>query len=369
MPAPACTRLSVVAATLDQRLDQALRDGAPALSQVADDEPVDERDALLALSRIHALHTAPLERLDGTERWQHHPAISHLKCRLEEAYLDDLRRWDEAEHWDLPDDAAGAMRSLAALDRVPRIYDWLADEAPSERLVQFLALEGGPDGGFDDLVALCQVGLDGPPKLELARNYWDEMGRGEPSGVHTELYRQLVSGLGLPSVPLSRQPVEALQRSALGPLLATNRWLQPQMVGALGLIELQAGPRCRRIVSALKRVGAPRATMAFYEEHADTDPRHGRQWLTHVVEPLAADDPSAAARIVEGARWRSVANRRFFDVMQRRLGSGCAPWHPEPLFGAIARGADPSGMARPPSCGIVRLPTCPAVAAGPPEPA
>ena len=30
-------------------------------------------------------------------------------------------------------------------------------------LVDFLALEGGPDADFDDLVALCQIGLRGSP--------------------------------------------------------------------------------------------------------------------------------------------------------------------------------------------------------------
>ena len=35
-----------------------------------------------------------------------------------------------------------------------------------------------------------------------------------------------------PSTPLAQLPVEALERAALGGLLATNRWLQPEMIGA-----------------------------------------------------------------------------------------------------------------------------------------
>jgi hypothetical protein len=53
----------------------------------------------------------------------------------------------------------------------------LADEADLAELVEFLAVEDDPDGGFDDLVAMCQLGLDGLPKLALAVNCWDEMGR------------------------------------------------------------------------------------------------------------------------------------------------------------------------------------------------
>ena len=36
---------------------------------------------------------------------------------------------------------------------VPEIYEWLASDAGRDDIVEFLSLEGGPDGGFDDLVA------------------------------------------------------------------------------------------------------------------------------------------------------------------------------------------------------------------------
>jgi hypothetical protein len=100
-----------------------------------------------------------------------------MKWYLEDRFVRWLEEADAATEWSLPDDAVAAMRAIAARDLVPAVYDWLAEEATLEELVAFLSLEGGPDGGFDDLVAICQVGLSGEPKLELARNYWDEMGR------------------------------------------------------------------------------------------------------------------------------------------------------------------------------------------------
>jgi hypothetical protein len=275
--------------------------------------------ALLKLLSIHDLHLAPIDELGERARYQHHPTVSAMKWYLE----DELVRWlddrDADTAWSLPDDAAGAMRALGARDLVPAVYDWLADEASMDEVVAFLSLEGGPDGGFDDLVALCQVGLAGEPKLELARNYWDEMGRGSAAHVHTELHRRLTRSLGLVAVPREAQPPEALLRSALGSLLATNRYLQPELVGALGLIELQAGPRCRRVVAALRRLGAPADAFAFYEEHAQADPRHGKAWVDHVVTPLASD-PEWGRRMVRGARWRALVNERFFAAAARQLG-------------------------------------------------
>jgi hypothetical protein len=302
---------------LARELQLRLTDGA-GLDRLQGRTPDDEGDALRCLLAVHDLSLAPVDALDGRERWQHHPAVAELRWRLEADLLAGLERRDRATAWRLPLEPVAAMRALGAHDLVPDVYRWLATTASRDELVAFLALEGGPDGGFDDLVALCQVGLDGSAKLELARNYWDEMGRGSAARVHTELHRTLSRALGLPVVPREEQPVEALERAALGSLLATNRSLQPELVGALGLLELQAGPRCRKVVEGLRRIGAEGDALEFYVEHATVDPHHGKAWVDEAVAPLARS-PRWAAGIVRGARWRSVVNGAFFAACARRF--------------------------------------------------
>jgi hypothetical protein len=306
--------------SLELAFASALERGDQGLNLLASGVPTDERDALLTLLRIYDLHLAPVATLGGHERWQHHPAVAGLKWQLEERFIESLLAIDGEREWDLPVDAVAAIRQVAAVDRVPRIYDWLAESATLDELTRFITLEGGPDGGFDDLVAVCQLGLSGEAKLEMARNYWDEMGRGEASRVHTQLHRQMAQALNLDPVSRESQPLAALRRSALGPFLATNRARQAEMVGALGLIELQAGPRCRRVVSGLERLRAPSKAMPFYAEHATTDPIHGREWLARVVGNFAGGDPSIAHRVVQGARWRSSLNRAFLQSVGRIVG-------------------------------------------------
>jgi hypothetical protein len=120
---------------------------------------------------------------------------------------------------------------------------------------------------------------------------------------------------------LPRVLAAALVGSALGSLLATNRHLQPELVGALGLLELQAGPRCRAVVEGMRRLGASDDALDFYVEHAQTDPRHGKDWLDNVVAPLGRSSRWAAG-IVRGARWRSLVNAAFFDAMAARFVRG-----------------------------------------------
>ena len=321
MTPPPVSGVADLTAPLAEVLSDALRTGH--LSALHGGRPTDRRDRLLALLQIYDLHTAPLDVLGEAARYQGHPVIADLKSRLEHTWLGELEEaWETQEPEQDPTTPEGALTSLRGIavhQRLPLAYRWLADTADWEQVVAFLALEGGPDGGFDDLVAICQVGLSGSAKVELGKNYWDEMGQGDPEGVHTVLHDRLVDAVAMPQIARSTLPVEALERAALGGLLATNRWLQPEMLGALGLIELQAGPRCRMVLKAFDRLGAPRDAYPFYEEHADVDPIHGRDWLEKAIAPIVASHPAWGARIVKGAWWRASINLAFFDRLLQDL--------------------------------------------------
>ncbi len=320
--APACPP-APLAAALSDALDAAVRDGGTALEHVRDLRPADRRDRFLTLLTVYDLHTAPLEHVGERARFQHAPVVAALKGRLEADWLAELEaHWETAgplTQCDGPREVVQAMRAVAARDRLPEAYRWLARTATHEQLVRFLALEGGPDGGFDDLIAACQVGLSGSAKLELGKNFWDEMGQGDATGVHTELHSRLVRALDLPAVPREELPVEALERAAMGGLLATNRWLQPEMIGALGLLELQAGPRCRLVLQGFDRLGVPEDAYPFYVEHAEVDPVHGKDWMDKAIEPLAGERPEWGARMVKGAWWRATLNLQFFAAAMDAL--------------------------------------------------
>jgi hypothetical protein len=286
----------------------------------ADERELDElstRDAVATLLDVYALHLAPIDTLAGAEQWQHEPRVAQVKLALERRFRARLGGDDPVS---VAGDVTEAFRAIAHEEMVPSVYDWLARVADRADLEEFLALEGGPDADFDDLVAMCQIGLSGLPKLTLAANYWDEMGRGSLTQVHTELHHDMTEALRVRTIPTDRLPLEVLERRALNGYLATNRALQPEMLGSLGLLEVQAGPRCRRVVAAMRRLDVPAAALPFYEEHATADPRHGKHWIDGALAPVVVDHPEWAPRILRGARWRAVVNGRFFDAMSERFG-------------------------------------------------
>ena len=301
--------------TLTRRLHSAL--GHPTdewLRRLVAVEPDDARDELLSLSLIHDLYLAPWTKVGSRARWQHHPTVASLKQRAESNFLSSLKADTPVAGSPPPPVGSAEVRRIARRDRVAPIYSWVALDANREELISFLALEGGPDDGFDDLVACCQVGLVGEPKLEMARNYWDEMGNGDALQVHRSLHEDLTCALALPRIPRETLPLTALRRTLLTSTLATNRSLQPELIGVLGMIELQAGPRCRQVVRGLERLDRTSGALPFYEVHAAIDPRHGKAWLDNVIEPLS-QNVQFSEGIVRGARWRSEVDHDFFATL------------------------------------------------------
>ena len=123
-----------------------------------------------------------------------------------------------------------------------RLFPWLAEHATLEEMRWFLAQEVAGEAGFDDLVALTQVRFPARAKLEMARNYWDEMGRGHEKGMHGGMLERTAEELAL--AELSHPIVWESQALAnLMAALASTRRYAYQSIGALGAVEMTAPGR------------------------------------------------------------------------------------------------------------------------------
>jgi hypothetical protein len=197
------------------------------------------------------------------------------------------------------------------------LFPWLAAEASYEQMRWFLQQEVAGEAGFDDLVAMSQVKLPVRAKLEMARNYWDEMGRGAEAGMHGPMLDQLAKALGLePTIEATVAP-----SLALGNLLvafATNRRYAYHAIGALGVVELTAPWRAERVAEGLKRVGVGKERK-YFALHATLDVAHSEAWNAEVLRPLVGEDPDCARYIAEGALMRLEAGRRCFEAYRAEL--------------------------------------------------
>lgn len=191
------------------------------------------------------------------------------------------------------------------------IFPWLAKEASREAMIWFLTQEVAGEAGFDDLVAMTQVKLPAQAKLELARNYWDEMGQGHAGGMHGPMLERLARELGIETG--GRVVVESVALGNLMTAFAMNRRYAFHSVGALGVIELTAPGRAALVNEGLKRLGVTGEARRYFALHATLDLKHSVAWNREVIGPLAAQDPANARAIAEGALMRLEAGRRCFD--------------------------------------------------------
>jgi hypothetical protein len=199
------------------------------------------------------------------------------------------------------------------------LFPYLAGQANRDEMCWFLAQEVAGEAGFDDLVALTQVGFPVEAKLELARNYWDEMGRGNRKGMHGPMLQTLARALDV--VPTPETTVwEALALNNLMVGLATNRRYAFQSIGALGVIELTAPGRAVQVNAGLKRLGVSGKARHYFELHAVLDVKHSESWNREILHSLVAAMPQAAMPIAEGALLRLSFGARCFERYRLQFG-------------------------------------------------
>lgn len=192
------------------------------------------------------------------------------------------------------------------------LFPWLAEHSDYEDMTWFLEQEVAGEAGFDDLVAMAQVKMPKRAKLEMARNYWDEMGRGNVNGMHGPMLERLAIHFGVQPTIGTTIP-EALAIGNLMVAFASNRRYAFHAVGALGAIELTAPSRAGFVTEGLRRLGVPAKTRHYFALHATLDVAHSKAWNAEVLRPLVAEDWRRAQPIAEGAILRLWYGARCFE--------------------------------------------------------
>lgn len=244
--------------------------------------------------------------------------------RLEHAFVEELRALvveEASEALTTPDAFVAWFEGLKATGpgQHDRLFPWLADQAGRDEIRWFLSQEAAGEAGFDDLVALTQVKLPARAKLELARNYWDEMGRGNAKGMHGPMLNQLVDILGL-DTKIEHTVWESLALANAMTAMASSRSYAWHSVGALGVIELTAPDRSAHTAKGLRRIGLSGSERRYFDLHAVLDIKHSRDWNDEAIRPLVEEDPRRATAMAEGALIRLHCGARCFERYRAHLG-------------------------------------------------
>lgn len=245
-------------------------------------------------------------------------------ARLEGAFLETLRAEIAGRAAEAPEDPDGFLGWFEGLQQDgpgqgDPLFPWLAEEADLPSFRYFLGQEAAGEAGFEDLTALTQVKVPAAAKMELANNYWDEMGRGNPKGMHGPMLGALIDELGL-KAEIGATVWESLALANAMTAMAVNRRYAWHSIGALGAIELTAPGRSRAVADGLRRLGIDGKARRYFELHAVLDVRHSQDWNAKVVRPLVEEDSRRARAMAEGALIRLTAGARCFETYRHALG-------------------------------------------------
>jgi hypothetical protein len=266
---------------------------------------------------------ARLEPLTPSGDWR---ADVHARAALAEAeiaYVESVRAAIAPFVADIPSDANAFLDWYERLaengpGQNDPLFPWLERFASFEDMKWFLEQEVSGEAGFDDLVALTQIKMPQTPKLEMARNYWDEMGRGNAQGMHGPMLTRLAAYFGVDAQP-ERVCPESLALGNMMVALASNRRYAFHSIGALGAIEMTAPGRAIQVERGLRRLKVPGKQRQYFSLHAILDVKHSEAWNREVLRPLVEEDPRRAQAIGEGAVLRLWHGARCFERYRRHF--------------------------------------------------
>lgn len=257
-----------------------------------------------------------------TQDWATELRREHAMRLAEGAFIERFRAEVADKAAEAPTDPDGFVAWFEALkghgpgENDP-LFPWLAEAATLEEMRWFLLQEVAGEAGFEDLLAYTQVKMPVTPKLELARNFWDEMGHGAGRGMHGPMLARLADALDLhPTIEGTLWQSLALGNTMAA--LATTRRYAYQSIGALGVIELTAPWRAAHVDRGLRRLEIGRARQ-YFTVHATLDIKHSEDWDRDVLRPLVAERPDCARHIAEGALMRLICGQRCFEAYREVL--------------------------------------------------
>ena len=279
-------------------------------TSLADADPAG-LDVQLALYLCYELHYRGFAGVDAG--WEWNPGLLYLRGRLEDVFLDDIRR----AVGDLEPDT-GALAELDTLCIEPvdgsGLSYFLRDEGSWEQMREYFVHRSLYHLKEGDPHAWAIPRLSGQAKASFVAVEFDEFGAGRGARVHQQLFADLLDAADLDSTYLGYLddvPAPTLAVVNLMSLFGLHRRLRGAAVGHFAATEVTSPPGSRRMVQALERLDAPEPCRAFYAEHVEADAVHEQVVRTDVVGDLVAREPELDADVVFGIR--------AFDVVETRL--------------------------------------------------
>ncbi|MEV4253207.1 iron-containing redox enzyme family protein [Spirillospora sp. NPDC049652] len=249
--------------------------------------------------------------------WEWDPALLRLRAAMERAYLDALRA-DTGGPDASPMDAVAAELDALLIEPVDGegVSHHLRDEGTGGQMREYIAHRSVYHLKEADPHALLIPRLRGRAKAALVAVEFDEYGGGRADAMHSQLFADLMDGLGLdPGYGryLDVVPAPALAVVTMMSLFGVHRARRGAMVGHFAAAEITTAPSAARLAQAMRRLGEPERCARFFTEHIEADAVHEQILRREVIGDLLDREPELAADVAFGIRATNLLEERLGD--------------------------------------------------------
>lgn len=254
---------------------------------------------------------------------QFNPEVIRLRNLMEEQWTAHLKSKISHRLAAIPDTGDNfADWMLQEMEKNPSnehpLYNYLATEGKVDDFKVFFQSEIIVNSMFEEFLAYSQLGAPANIKIELAKNYWDEMGNGKDHKVHTAMFDKLLRYFNLTEVDIDLiaevNPI-ALAQGNLFLMSSINKKNFYQMMGVIGAGEYLVPKRYSKIVEGARRIGLDDDALEFYIEHISVDTSHAEDWLRNAIGPTLKANPELRVDVALGAYFRMHHIEAFSDTL------------------------------------------------------
>jgi pyrroloquinoline quinone (PQQ) biosynthesis protein C len=183
------------------------------------------------------------------------------------------------------------------------IFPFLRNEANLQQMREFFLQESPLEMLFGDIVAFMLPGTYGQAKIELVKNFWDELGHAKEERIHRNMRATLMEYLNI-DANIYQNPdhfiLEELELINLYLSLATNRSKHVELIGVMLTTEVMIPGRFPHQIAGWQRLGISDGLLAYFLEHTVVDEVHAEDWLDKVVMPILQTKPELMQQVAVG---------------------------------------------------------------------
>ena len=287
--------------------------GAFRAPRVRTDAVLTDEDLQLALYCCYELHYQGFAGVG--DDWEWHPGLLQLRSVLEWTFEESLRLALPNESSVAPAEVPDVLWQLTRGNGFS-LSGWLLQHGTRFHAREISVHRSGYQLKEADPHTWAIPRLNGRAKAALVMIQSDEYGGGTEASMHSSLFADAMTSLGLDATYgayLDRLPAVTLATTNLISMFGLHRRLRGALVGHLASFEMNSVGPMARYSAWLESLGVPDSGRRFYDVHVEADEDHQYIAVNDVVGGLLEAEPDQAGAVLFGARAVEFVERVFAD--------------------------------------------------------